>query len=217
MFRSLLSCIFVREFLVQDVLYLQYNERVQSRSSFRDLVICFVLISVFTLFFDRHAEGWAVFFVRGLSSRQFTPSVSRIGRGDFLSCFSDSRNVVCQRLFRGNKTHRPRDSWSAFSAVESLFSLIDQVHRAPTSLVSNSVAQVRCKVRLTRQTPLCRVRHELIIRETSITKLSKLRFLADLVTQAVEQVFIHNNQLRPHELCVMISQQFHQPSQSKNK
>ena len=47
-------------------------------------------------------------------------------KGDFLSCFIDS-NVVCQRLARGNQTHRPRDSWSAFSAVESLFSLIDQV------------------------------------------------------------------------------------------
>ena len=65
--------------------------------------------------------------------------------------------------------------------------------RAPTSLVSNSVSQVHCKVRLTRQTPLCRVRQEteLIIKETSITKLSKLRFLAGLHT-FIEHVSIHS-------------------------
>ena len=32
--------------------------------------------------------------------------------------------------------------------------------RAPTSLVSNSVSQVRCKVRLTRQAPQLSVRQE---------------------------------------------------------
>ena len=82
--------------------------------------------------------------------------------------------------------------------------------RAPTSLVSNSVSQVRCKVPLTRQTPLC-------LGGKRQNSLSKKRHWRNCQNSIFLQSFTHSlnifhrSQSTPsHELCVMISQQSHQ-------
>ena len=137
---------------------------------------------MFTLFFDRHAEGQIVFFARGLSSALSPPSFTDRS-GDFLSCFIDSSDV-CQRLARGNQTQSTSRLVVSLSAVQSLFSLMDQV--LELQRLSSRTAFLKSTARSGSHGGLhcvaCGKRQNSSSKKTSITKLSKLRFLAELHT-----------------------------------